>query len=98
MRTIFQTFRSLALGLVVSIVATMAVAAGDSISGTVTSADGVEAGVWVIAETGGLATTFRKIVVTDDKGRFLLPELPEAEYSGLHLSSRRQSPWHSSSA
>ena len=47
------------------------------ISGVVTSAKGPEAGVWVIAETDDLPTKFRKIVVTDDQGRFLLPELPK---------------------
>jgi hypothetical protein len=52
-----------------------------SISGTVTSAHGPEAGVWVIAETNELPTKFVKIVVTDDKGRYLLPELPRADYS-----------------
>ena len=44
------------------------------------STAGPEAGVWVIAETGDLPTKFRKIVVTGDDGRFLLPELPEASY------------------
>ena len=52
-----------------------------AITGVVTSGAGAEAGVWVIAETGDLPTTFRKIVVTDDQGRFLLPELPAARYS-----------------
>jgi hypothetical protein len=52
----------------------------DVISGVVTSPDGPEAGVWVIAETDDLGTKFRKIVVTDDEGRFLLPELPTASY------------------
>lgn len=52
-----------------------------TITGVVTSGAGPEAGVWVIAETGDLPTTFRKIVVTDDQGRFLLPELPEARYA-----------------
>ena len=37
-------------------------------------------GVWVIAETDNLPTTFRKIVVTDDRGRFVLPDLPRATY------------------
>ena len=59
MRTIIQRFCSFACGLSISVIATVAMAAGDDISGTVTSADGVEAGVWVIAETSGLATTFR---------------------------------------
>ena len=52
-----------------------------TITGVVTSGNGPEAGVWVIAETGDLPTRFRKIVVTDDDGRFLLPELPQATYS-----------------
>ena len=50
------------------------------ISGTVSSAAGAEAGVWVIAETDDLGTRFAKIVVTDEQGRFLLPDLPDAEY------------------
>ena len=50
------------------------------IAGTVTSDNGPEAGVWVIAETGELETTFVKIVVTDDEGRFVLPEMPQATY------------------
>ena len=36
--------------------------------------------MWVIAETDDLDTRFRKIVVTDDDGRFLLPDLPAATY------------------
>ncbi len=57
-------------------------AAGTDITGVVRSDDGVklEAGVWVIAETDDLETVFRKIVVTDDDGRFLLPDLPDATY------------------
>jgi len=51
------------------------------VEGIVTNSSGnIEAGVWVIAETDDLATSFRKIVVTDDAGRFVLPELPAAEY------------------
>src|SRR5882762_778824 len=53
----------------------------DDIGGTVTSAKGPEAGVWVIAETTGLPTKFARIVVTDDRGRYLLPDLPRANYS-----------------
>jgi hypothetical protein len=52
-----------------------------SISGVVTGTKGPEAGVWVIAETKDLATKFIKIVVTDDRGRYLLPDLPKANYS-----------------
>lgn len=53
---------------------------GDDIAGVVTGAGGPEAGVWVIAETSGLPTKFAKIVVTDDRGRYLLPDLPRASY------------------
>ena len=49
-------------------------------SGVVRSASGPEAGVWVIAETNDLDTKFRKIVVTDDDGRFVVPDLPAASY------------------
>lgn len=55
-------------------------AAEDYIAGVVTSANGPEAGVWVMAETNDFKTSFRKIVVTDDAGRFLIPELPAADY------------------
>ena len=51
----------------------------DDIGGVVTSANGPEAGVWVVAETTELPTRFRKIVVTDDAGRFVLPDLPKAD-------------------
>ena len=51
------------------------------ISGDVASSKGAEAGVWVIAETNDLPTKFIKIVVTDDTGKFVLPELPKATYS-----------------
>ena len=53
----------------------------DDIGGTVTGARGPEGGVWVIAETTGLPTKFTKIVVTDDKGRFVIPGLPRATYN-----------------
>ena len=53
----------------------------DDIGGVVTSASGPEAGVWVIAETTGLPTKYAKIVVTDDQGRYLLPDLPKANYN-----------------
>src|SRR2546425_2617070 len=53
----------------------------DDVGGVVTSANGPEAGVWVIAETSDLPTKFAKIVVTDDQGRYVLPDLPKANYS-----------------
>ena len=52
----------------------------DDIGGVVTSSKGPEAGVWVIAETKDLSTGYRKIVVTDDQGRYVIPELPKANY------------------
>ena len=53
----------------------------EAIGGTVTNAASgrPEAGVWVIAETK-LSTPYRKVVVTDDLGRFLVPDLPAASY------------------
>ncbi len=53
----------------------------DDIGGIVTGPRGSEAGVWVIAETTDLPTKFGKIVVTDDAGRYVLPDLPKANYS-----------------
>ena len=53
----------------------------DDIGGVVSSVKGPEAGVWVIAETTELPTKFRKIVVTDDRGRYLVPDLPRASYA-----------------
>ena len=53
----------------------------DDLGGTVTGPKGPEAGVWVIAETSGLPTKFVKIVVTDDRGRYLIPDLPKANYN-----------------
>jgi len=52
----------------------------DDIAGVVASAAGPEAGVWVIAETADLDTRFVRIVVTDDEGRYLVPDLPDANY------------------
>src|SRR6266702_3417658 len=53
----------------------------NAIGGTVIGPKGPEAGVWVIAETTGLPTKYAKIVVTNDQGRFVIPDLPRAEYS-----------------
>src|SRR5258706_14742307 len=54
---------------------------GDDIGGVVNGPRGPEAGVWVIAETSDLKTKFARIVVTDERGRYLLPDLPKARYS-----------------
>ena len=82
--------RSLVLGLVTALVAAWpafrAVAQEGVlpqegyIAGVVRSASGPEAGVWVIAETDDLPTKLTKIVVTDDEGRFVLPQLPMVNY------------------
>src|SRR5437764_3192285 len=62
--------------------ASQAAGIGESdLAGIVTGANGPEAGVWVIAETNDLPTKFAKMVVTDDRGRYLVPELPKANYS-----------------
>ena len=53
----------------------------DDIGGVVASAKGPEAGVWVIAETTDLPTKFARIVVTDDQGRYVLPDMPKATYN-----------------
>ena len=69
----------------------------DDLGGVVTGAKGPEAGVWVIAETTDLPTRFARIVVTDDRGRYLVPDLPKATYSvwvrgyGLADSAKVQS-------
>src|SRR5438094_10532542 len=52
----------------------------DDIGGVVTGAKGPEAGVWVIAETRDTPTRLIKTVVTDDRGRYLVPDLPRANY------------------
>src|ERR1043166_10050784 len=52
----------------------------DDIGGVVTGSNGPEAGVWVIAETADLPTRYTKSVVTDDQGRYVIPDLPVANY------------------
>src|ERR1700731_2691635 len=65
-----------------AVYAQLAVTVGATdIGGTVVGALGPEAGVWVIAETTELPTKFARIVVTDDQGRYLIPDLPAANYS-----------------
>ena len=76
--------------------AAIRVGEGD-LAGVVSGPSGPEAGVWVIAQTTELATKFAKIVVTDDRGRYLIPDLPKANYSvwvrgyGLVDSAKLQS-------
>ncbi len=73
------------LGLIAILQATAGLAASIDISshdigGRVIGTRGPEAGVWVIAETTDLPTKYAKVVVTDDQGRFVIPELPDASY------------------
>jgi hypothetical protein len=69
----------------------------NDIGGMVSSSKGPEAGVWVIAETTDLPTRYIKEVVTDDRGRYLIPDLPKAKYTvwargyGLTDSPKMQS-------
>src|SRR6266571_2799070 len=51
-----------------------------AIGGVVTSRFGPEAGVWVVAETRDLGTRFAKMVATDERGRYVIPDLPKANY------------------
>jgi hypothetical protein len=81
-----MTLRSILLGGAAALVLSFSnpasaqqVGASD-IGGTVTGPNGPEAGVWVIAETTDLPTRYIKSVVTDDQGRYLIPELPRANY------------------
>jgi len=82
-----------AFGLAISVIALLAGAGArppaadeaipiddDDIGGVVSGSRGPEAGVWVIAETTDLPTKFVRIVVTDDRGRYLVPDLPKASY------------------
>jgi hypothetical protein len=52
----------------------------DDIGGVVSGAKGPEAGVWVIAETRDLPVRYIKTVVTDDQGRYVVPDLPRGTY------------------
>ena len=52
----------------------------DDIGGVVTGPNGPESGVWVIAETTDLPTRYTKSVVTDDQGRYVIPDLPTGNY------------------
>src|SRR5271168_294277 len=77
---------------------TAPVSIGDTdIGGVVTGPNGPEAGVWVIAETTDLPTRMVKSVVTDDQGRYVIPDLPKANYTvwargyGLVDSTKAQS-------
>jgi hypothetical protein len=90
-----KTSRMLVLALVCAVVVTVSLGGSsvaqnagpapaidaDDLGGVVTGPKGPEAGVWVIAETSDLPTKFVRIVVTDDRGRYVVPDLPKASYS-----------------
>jgi hypothetical protein len=81
MRTLaFVAAAGLALGLAGARQADTVAIDADDIGGVVTSAKGPEAGVWVIAVTNDLPTKFARIVVSDDRGRYVIPDLPKANY------------------
>jgi hypothetical protein len=80
--SIVASFVLLAITTAAPLHAQQALSVGSNeIGGTVTSSKGPEAGVWVIAETTELPTKFARIVVTDDQGRYLIPDLPTADYT-----------------
>jgi len=86
MRTIRRCCIAVVVGLVASLCASPLAAQAarvdaNDIGGVVTGPSGPEAGVWVIAETRDLPTKFVRIVVTDDQGRYLIPDLPKATYA-----------------
>ena len=60
-----------------SVVVQQVTLGGSDIGGVVSGAEGPEAGVWVIAETTDLPVRFARIVVSDDLGRHLIPDLPK---------------------
>ena len=80
LRRLGHTFCLTCIATLAMTVSAQAQDADGTIEGSVQSSNGQEAGVWVIAETDDLPTHFIKIVVTDDEGRFMLPELPDALY------------------
>src|SRR3954462_80216 len=53
----------------------------DDIGGVVSGANGHEAGVWVIAETHDLPVRYIKVVATNDRGQYVVPDLPPANYT-----------------
>src|SRR6266542_6924663 len=92
-----KTVRFLCAGVLAATLAALSTASNDAraqqpasaavridnndLGGVVTGPSGPEAGVWVIATTTDLPTPFTRIVVTDDQGRYVVPDLPAASYS-----------------
>jgi hypothetical protein len=86
MKTVIRVILTTSLSLCTSLIWAQAPLLGEReypegyITGRVTSTNGPEAGVWVIAETHETNTPYVKIVVTDDEGRYTLPQMPDATY------------------
>jgi len=80
-RLLTSTFAAACVALIAAKRAPSLQAGDNDITGKVTSTKGPEPGVWVVAETNDLPTKFVRIVVTDDEGRYLIPDLPKATYS-----------------
>jgi hypothetical protein len=87
-RNVYASLMAVGIAIILSISPTRLSAQQDTVGisdndlgGVITSANGPEAGVWVIAETTDLPTKMAKIVVTDERGRYLIPDLPQANYS-----------------
>src|SRR5262245_11524347 len=78
--TVFAIALPLLVALRAQQAATVAIDPAD-IGGVVRGPNGPEAGVWVIAETRDLPVRYIKAVVTDDQGRYVVPDLPKARYS-----------------
>src|ERR1700730_16535581 len=79
-RTFVGRPRLVASMLMAALATTAIPVGGTDLGGVVRSAEGPEAGVWVIAETTDTPTRYAKIVVTDDRGRYLIPDLPKGNY------------------
>src|SRR5918995_1562863 len=79
-RTLFASLFCVAAALPASAQQAAVAVDNDDIGGVVTGPGGPEAGVWVIAETTDLPTRYIKSVVTDDQGRYVIPDLPTANY------------------
>jgi hypothetical protein len=79
-RTAFAAAFAALLALVAPATAQQVAIDNDDIGGVVRGPAGPEAGVWVIAETRDLPVRFIRIVVTDDQGRYVIPDLPKANY------------------
>ncbi|MBX9842222.1 MAG: carboxypeptidase regulatory-like domain-containing protein [Xanthobacteraceae bacterium] len=79
-RSVFAAAFAALLAFVAPAAAQQVAIDNDDIGGVVRGPGGPEAGVWVIAETRELPVRFIRSVVTDDQGRYVIPDLPKASY------------------